>query len=99
MPLPLVYFNGPPKQEARQSSCRESNTPNDTIESVLNMRRRRLMSLPGVVGVARGECEGKPCIKVYVSRRTDDVLKRLPSRLDGFPVSVEETGEFRALGD
>ncbi len=57
------------------------------------------MSLPGVVGVAQGECEGKPCIKLYVSRRTNDVLDRLPSRLDGFPVSVEEAGEFRALSD
>lgn len=55
------------------------------------------MALPGVVSVAQGEREGKPCIRVYVSRRTDDVLKRLPSNLDGFPVSVEETGEFRSL--
>ncbi|MDO8568662.1 MAG: hypothetical protein Q7R57_08100 [Dehalococcoidales bacterium] len=71
--------------------------PGDTIKSVLNGHRQRLMSLPGVTGVGQGECEHKPCIKIYVARKTGALLKQLPATLDGYPVSIEESGEFRAL--
>lgn len=67
------------------------------IEEVLKQHTDRLMSLPGVVGTAIGECEGKPCIKVLVVKRTPELLKTIPSALEGFPVVIEETGEIRAL--
>ena len=67
------------------------------IEAVLKRHTESLMSLPGVVGTALGECAGKPCIKVFVAKKTPDLLKQLPSALDGYTVTVEETGEFRAL--
>ena len=56
-----------------------------------------LMSLPGVVGTALGECEGRPCIKVFVVKKTPSLLEQIPSELDGYPVATQETGEFRAL--
>jgi PBP1b-binding outer membrane lipoprotein LpoB len=37
--------------------------PEKTIEAVLKEHTDTLMSLPGVVGTAQGECAGKPCIK------------------------------------
>lgn len=70
----------------------------ETIEAVLKKNSRRLMSIPGVTGIAQGETDGKPCIKVYVARRTTGLLRRIPSSLEGYAVSIEETGEFRALG-
>jgi hypothetical protein len=53
------------------------------------------MAVPGVVGLAEGLCAGQPCIKVFVARKTSDLLKAIPSVLEGYSVAVEETGEFR----
>ncbi len=69
-----------------------------TIEAVLKQHTDRLLSLPGVVGTAIGECEGKPCIKVLVVKATPELVKSIPSALEGFPVIIEESGEIRALG-
>jgi hypothetical protein len=55
------------------------------------------MSLPGVLGVAEGEFGSKPCIKVYVIRKTPELLRRLPSNLEGYVVVVEESDKLQAL--
>ena len=68
-----------------------------TIQTVLKEHTNSLMTLPGVVGTGLGECSGKPCIKVFVVKKTPDLLKQIPSTLEGHPVEVQETGEFRAL--
>ena len=68
-----------------------------SIEEVLEGHTRELMALPGVVGTAQGLCEKKPCIKVFVIRKTPDLERRIPEALDGYPVSIEETGKIRAL--
>lgn len=68
-----------------------------TIETVLKELTDRLMPLPGVVGTALGECEGRPCIRVFVVKKTPDLLKQVPSAIEGHAVAVQETGEIRAL--
>ncbi len=67
------------------------------IELVLEKHKGRLMSIKGVVGVAIGKCEGKPCVKVYVVQKTQELLKQIPSSIEGYKVEVQESGEFRAL--
>lgn len=71
--------------------------PEKTISAVLKEHTPGLMSLPGVVGTAQGQCAGEPCIKVFVTKTTSDLLRRIPSTIEGYPVAVEETGEIRAL--
>ena len=56
------------------------------------------MAVPGVVGIAQGEYEGEPCIKVFTAKISPELLGQIPPLLDGYRVIVEETGEFRALG-
>jgi len=68
-----------------------------TIETVLKELTDRLMPLPGVVGTALGQCGGKPCIRVFVVKKTPDLLKQIPSAIEGYAVAVQETGEIRAL--
>ena len=68
-----------------------------TIQEVLKQHTDRLMSIPGVVGTAIGECDGSPCIKVLVVKKSTDIMNKIPSKLDGFPVAVEETGTIRPL--
>ena len=68
-----------------------------TIQTVLKENTDSLMALPGVVGTGLGECSGKPCIKVFVARKTLELTKKIPASLEGYRVEVQETGEFRAL--
>ena len=55
-----------------------------------------LMSRPGVVGTAIGLCDNAPCIKVYLARRDEELLKLIPDTHRGYKVDVEVTGELRA---
>jgi len=75
----------------------EKLMPGKTIEMVLKEHTNDLMSLPGVVGTAQGLCSGKPCVKVYVVKKTSDLVKQIPATLDGYAVEIQETGEIRAL--
>jgi hypothetical protein len=65
-----------------------------TIEEVIKAHTDDLLLIPGVVGTAQGLCDGKPCIKVFVAKKTPELLKQVPAAADGYPITVEETGEF-----
>ena len=73
--------------------------PDKTIEQVLQEQTDSLMALPGVVGTAMGLCSGEPCIKVLVVEKTDDLLKQIPTEIEGYQVAVDETGEIKALDE
>jgi len=68
-----------------------------TIQTVLKEHTNSLMALPGVVGTGLGECSGKPCIKVFVVKKTAELVKQIPSTIEGYTVAVQETGKIRAL--
>jgi len=70
--------------------------PRANIEEILKKHADKLMSLPGVVGVAQGESKGVLCIRVFVVRETSALLKHIPNQLGGYRVIVDESGEFRA---
>ena len=67
-----------------------------TIEAVLKEHTDEWMSIPGVVGTGIGACEGTPCIRIFVAKKTPELLQKLPSKLEGFVVDVEETGAIEA---
>ena len=67
------------------------------IKEVLRDHARALLSIPGVVGSGEGLCEGEPCIKVFVIRKTPELEQEIPAILGGYRVVVEETGEIKAL--
>jgi len=75
----------------------EEKMATKTIEDVLNEYTDQWMSIDGVVGTAQGLDDGKPCIKVYVMERTPGLERKIPKILHGYPVVMEETGEFRPL--
>lgn len=54
------------------------------------------MKIPGVVGTAIGECDGKPCLKILAASLTPEIKGQIPKIVDGYAVVVEVTGEFRA---
>ncbi len=67
------------------------------IADVLREHTDELMTLPGVVGTAQGEQDGKPCVMVLVVELTDELKRQIPEELDGYPVVISETGEIKAL--
>lgn len=67
------------------------------IEQVLREHTGELMAVPGVVGTAIGLCNERPCVKVYVIKRTRDLDQNIPHTLEGYPVMLEESGEFKRL--
>ena len=71
--------------------------PEKTIQQVLADHADSLMALPGIVGVAQGECSGQPCIRIFASKKTEELLKLIPAVIEGYQVAVDETGEFKAL--
>ncbi len=83
-------------QPLSAAGLKENSMQDKTIEAVLKQYTGWLMLLPGVVGTAAGECAGQPCIKVYVSKKTPDLLRQIPSDIEGFTLAVEEAGEIRA---
>ncbi len=68
-----------------------------SIEQVLKDHTHEWISIPGVVGTAIGELKGKPCIRILADRKTEELAKRIPSQVEGFPVVVAEIGQIRAL--
>jgi hypothetical protein len=87
------------------SACPASDTPGrtpggetgGTVKDVLARHSRDIMSIPGVVGTAEGRCGGKPCIKVYVEKKTPELVRRIPARVEGYPVEIEQTGKLKPL--
>ena len=63
-----------------------------SIDAVLAAHNDSLMAVPGVVGTAVGRCSGAPCIRVLVTRTSDELRRRIPRELDGFPVQIDVTG-------
>jgi hypothetical protein len=97
----LVWLSGVPVaggQDATQGARDVTPVSGRPIEEVLRAHADRLMKTPGVVGIAEGLCDRKPCIKVFVVKKTPDLLKAIPASMEGYPVAIEETGEFRPFG-
>jgi hypothetical protein len=65
------------------------------MKGALGKLTKAVIDRPGVTGTAIGLSRGKPCLKVYVKdKRT---AGKIPSKIDGHRVEVEETGTFKRL--
>jgi hypothetical protein len=56
------------------------------------------MGLSGVVGVAEGQWKDRPCLRVFLVKKTPARLRRIPETVKGYPVVVEDTRTLRTLG-
>lgn len=74
--------------------------PSRPLTEVLAAHTPGLMALPGVVGTAESRtADGKPCILVMLAKSSPELRSKLPRELEGWPVRIEVTGEFRAMPD
>ena len=69
------------------------------INEVLKDHEQELMAMSGVVGVYVGLLpDGKSsCLKVMVAKETEDLKKRTPMFIEGYPVLIEQSGIIRPL--
>ena len=76
----------------------EATMPEASIRAVLELETPALLRIPGVTGTAEGARDGHPIFLVLVTRRTPALEARIPRRLGGFEVEIQEVGEVRPLG-
>ena len=70
----------------------------ETLTEVLEQERPRLMAIPGVLGT--GETlsdDGKPAIRIYVDKLTDELKEKIPETIGGYPVVIREVGQIKKL--
>ncbi len=70
--------------------------PEKNIEQVQKEHYRQWMTIPGVESVAIGFMKDKPCIIVFSSIQADELLAKIPSKVDGYQVIIKQTGKFHA---
>jgi hypothetical protein len=68
-----------------------------TIEQVQRDHEDQWLAMPGVVGVAIGQDQGRPCITILVSANIEALRRRIPKTVEGYPIVFHETGTIRAL--
>jgi len=68
-----------------------------TITDILSKHTDFLMAIPGVIGTGEGRKNNKPCILVFVVKRTAQLAKKIPKNIERYPVVIEETGIVRPL--
>ncbi len=69
----------------------------ERIEDVLKKHADELMAIPGVVGVGEGKSRGEQCIVIFVQDKQASSLGVLPDNIEGYSLTIEESGEFRAF--
>jgi hypothetical protein len=71
----------------------EASVPPKSIEEVIAQYTHQLLSIDGVEVVYAAEDEThQPVITIGVEQKTDEILRWLPQRIEGYPVVIQETG-------
>ena len=68
----------------------EHRITSKSIDEVLQENRPHLMTIQGVVGTSIGDCNGNPCIKVLVDKKTPIIQQQIPSMLETWQVEIVE---------
>jgi len=86
------------RSQVNQTRQQESMAQKD-INAVLKDHEKELLTIPGVVGVYIGLLTDDKtlCLKVMVVKETDDLKRRIPKSIEGYPVLIEESGVIRPL--
>ena len=76
----------------------ESDTMSSTIPDLLQSRMLEWMGHAGVLGAGEGTHRGKPCIVILVERKTRELERTFPERLDGVRLVLKEVGRQNRSG-
>jgi hypothetical protein len=89
------------RQRPAEQKAQKESMPRKDINAVLRDHDKELMAIPGVVGVYVGLMpdDKTTCLKVMVVKETEDLKKKIPKTLEGYPVLIEESGVIHPLSD
>jgi hypothetical protein len=62
------------------------------LAAVLQQHIDRLMTIPGVVGLAQGTWEGQLCLNIFVEDHLPQPLSGIPTRLEDYPIMLIPIG-------
>jgi hypothetical protein len=96
-----VTFVGAAATTADSASAAERVDPRvEAASQAIDRNGAFLMSLPEVLGYGVGYSlngSGNVVIRLFVRKLTDVARQAAPTSLEGIPVEVQETGEFRVI--
>jgi hypothetical protein len=86
-------------QRPNSNPSPQQTMPKKDINEVLRSHDQEIMAIPGVVGIYVGllDDEKTPCLKVMVVKKTLELERKIPRKLEGYPVVIEETGEIHPM--
>jgi hypothetical protein len=68
------------------------------INEIKDRHSMRLLNIPGVIGVGVEQDEiGRYVLAVRISTDDPSVLELVPDEIEGYPVKLERTQEYRKL--
>jgi hypothetical protein len=79
-------------------SCKEPKEGGESvakkdINTVMEAHVTELMAIPGVTGVAVSALDdGSLCVLVLIQEDSQEIKKKIPQTLDGYPVKIEVSG-------
>jgi len=68
-----------------------------TPAEVIARHADRILAMAGVVGMAEGLLDSRPCIQIHLLQDDESLRRSLPSTLEGYPVVTIVTGEAELL--
>jgi hypothetical protein len=98
--LLLIFFRNQnlSAQDTTKTIDNKNVNPMPTdIQKVQEKYTDSLMSIPGVEGIGIGKKGSRDCIVVFVRKISKEIKHKIPKELEGYPVKIESTGEFRAF--
>jgi len=71
--------------------------PKLSAAEVIAAHSASLMAILGVTGVYQGESHGRTVLRVMVYSSADSSYRRIPRRIEGYPVEIEVSGYIRPM--
>jgi hypothetical protein len=68
----------------------------DIIRQVKNKHEKEWMARKEVVAVGIGKTDGETGIIISVSAKSDKLRVEIEEQIEGVPVKIQQTGEFKA---
>lgn len=84
-----------PEEVVATETAQEDTDVQVSIEEAQTELAEELMADPAVTIVAIGECDGAPCIRVWVAERSEELDAKIPSEFKGYRVETSVSGEVR----
>lgn len=84
-----------PEEAVATETAQEGTDVHVSIEEAQTELAEELMADPAVTIVAIGECDGEPCIRVWVAARSEELDAKIPAEFKGYRVETSVSGEVR----